>query len=235
MNSFPEIKFFLNSRCVELDVIYTQYFVNEPSKDGLFEKRNRLYKQYPPLKEIEGKLFSEQQKILFPYFESLHKKYHKELNENMHIAQDKWVTVEEKYFSYCSKLFPNTEWPDGNYISYMSVIDIGTIIKKEKSFQLFYKNVEKGISNSILAHEILHFIFYEHMKRYPEIEGKKLWEMAEVFNKLVQNLEGVKEFTYPKDKLLFASMENRLKMLREKFTQNNIEIDNFVDFYKTLV
>jgi len=234
MENNPQIQFVLNDRCIELDVTYTQYFVNKPSKDGSFEKRERLYKQYPPIQEIENKHPKEQQDILFPYFERLHEKFHDDLKRNLDIAKREWEKVSTKYFDYCNKLFPETKWPGGDYLGYMSVIDIGAIIKKEKSFQLFYKIVEQGISNTIIAHEVLHFIFYEHMKQFPEIEGKELWEMAEIFNKLVQNLEDVEEFFYPDDKMLSEGMENKLNSLREKFTYENIEISEFVSFYKTL-
>ena len=105
--------------------------------------------------------------------------------------------------------------------------------EKEKSFQLFYGAVSKNISNAVIAHELLHFIFYSYMEKYPIVDKVMLWEMAEIFNKFIQNTQKFRNFNYPEDKVLGKKQEAILNDIKATLNPETLDIQDFVSYYQT--
>lgn len=227
----PNIEFLLNERCLDLDVYYTLMFFRNPDKLGDFSKKIRVMKQFPQLERFDELNVQNQELFIRQEIEKLHANLHAELVDALMKARSSWKKLEKDYFDLVAKVFHNFLWPKGDYKCYMSVIDINAIIKKEKSFQLFYGMVSKNITNAVIAHEMLHFIFYSYMEKYSDIEKVRLWEMAEIFNKFIQNSKKFKDFNYPEDKVLDEKQEAVLKDIRTNLDSETADIHDFVSYY----
>ncbi len=224
----PNVTFVLNERCKQLDIIYTDFFFSNPDKSGGFEKRERLIEQYPALDKYAQ---SKEKELLVNTINKIHSDYTKELSEAKNKAERLWKEKEVIFLDLCESVFEGHSFPEGDYNCYLSVIDINTLIKKEKSFQLFFGAIQQGISTTIIAHEMLHFIFYDYMDKYKNLDKKKLWEFAEIFNKYIQNSIDFIDFMYPKEKVLEKEYEIRLENIREKFENKTVSISDFINFY----
>jgi len=229
----PTVDFVLNERCIELDVFYTLMFFRNPDKSGDFSKKTRIIKQYPQFTAFDSVEVSSQDLFVKQEVNKIHSELHAVLTNTLETTESLWREIEKTYFDLVATVFPEFPWPEGNYKCYMSVIDINAIIKKEKSFQLFYGMVSKNITNSVIAHEMLHFIFYSYMENYPNIEKAKLWEMAEIFNKFIQNTQKFKNFNYPEDKVLEEKQEIILKDIKVNLNPETVNIQDFVSYYQT--
>ena len=69
------------------------------------------------------------------------------------------------------------------------------------------------------------------MEKYPEIGRIHLWEMAEIFNKFIQNTKKFKHFNYPQDKLLNHKQEQKLLSINNELDSETTTIDAFVLHY----
>jgi len=102
---------------------------------------------------------------------------------------------QEKYFLLVDKIFKNYPWPKKELIGNFSIFDFCPRFIEDGEFQVFiYDN--RNLQLFTIFHECLHFIFYDFaQKKFPEIIGKidtekgKFWDMAEVFNAVIQNTD----------------------------------------------
>ncbi|HCH59346.1 MAG TPA: hypothetical protein DEV73_01875 [Candidatus Zambryskibacteria bacterium] len=102
-----------------------------------------------------------------------------------------WVLVENKFFSEVEKIFGKIKWPEGKYISYLSIFDINPRFLEDKTFQVFYRHILG--SNYVIAHEMLHFIFFSYFENQePELskslDEHTIWLLSEWFNDIVLDL-----------------------------------------------
>ena len=63
---------------------------------------------------------------------------------------------------------------------------------KDKTFQFPYRHKKKNFIPVVIAHEMLHFIFYDYIhKKFPKYKSYKydffIWHVSEIFNEIVQN------------------------------------------------
>ena len=103
--------------------------------------------------------------------------------------QESWEKVSAQYFLFVNKLFPLYDWPIGMYMGYPTIW--GMYPRKIEtctfSFPVDHKNI-----NTIIAHEFLHFMFYDYAAKYFSEymdlnSGIFIWDVSEIFNVLLQN------------------------------------------------
>jgi hypothetical protein len=70
------------------------------------------------------------------------------------------------------------------------------------------------------------------MERYPDIASDSLWDMAETFNKLIQNSHKFRTFNYPEDKILDEKQEVMLKEIGSNLNPETISIQGFEEYYR---
>ena len=87
------------------------------------------------------------------------------------------------------------------------------------------------MANAVIAHEMMHFLFYSYMEEYPDLDKKTLWESAEIFNKLIQNTTRFRDFNYPEDKLLTDDQEQKLAQVRSELNPETVSVKEFVNHY----
>jgi hypothetical protein len=106
-----------------------------------------------------------------------------------------WDLIENKYFDLIGQIFKGHQWPEGKYIGFASVFNMYPRNIKEKTFYFsaLQKNSHFGLAT--IAHEMLHFMFYDYLKKKYNINvgdkfnGKSeryLWDISETFNLVIE-------------------------------------------------
>ena len=145
-----------------------------------------------------------------------------------------WKLKEKTFFRLTDELFNGARWPKGKYIAYFTIWTMFPRFLKDKTFQVPFGHRKKGYVNVIIAHEMLHFIFYKHFYRWhPEYRRPQynyfVWHVSEIFNVLVQNSASwVKIFkqrtrAYPEHARIIRKLRKELSRKRltaEALTEN---------------
>jgi len=109
----------------------------------------------------------------------------------------------------------------------------------DKTFCIPYLHKNEKYVNVVIAHEMLHFVFYDYFyKKYPEYNNSEynffVWNISEIFNSLIQNSnEWIKVFkeqsmTYLQHDIIINKIRdlkiNNIDLLIEKIISevNNI-------------
>ena len=161
----------------------------------------------------------------------------KTINKNINLYQKNWSKIEEKYFLLVDDLFSGYVWPKGKYIAYPTIWGMYPRFLEDKTFQIPYKYKKEDYVNVIIAHEMLHFIFYDYFyKKYPKYKSNKYnffaWNISEIFNSIVQNSSmwlkvfKTKTMSYPEHKNIIN------KLQKVSCRNNGIKADELI---KTII
>ncbi|MEA1936638.1 MAG: hypothetical protein U9N04_00820 [Patescibacteria group bacterium] len=182
-------------------------FYSNPEFGGCNFWKERALKHHPKLTEI--KTAKNPKEFLNKYVIDFYKSNDEEI-KTLSESTIKYLNQErDKFFLVTDKLFRKYPWPKNKFISYFSIFDFCPRFLDSGEFQVFiYDN--RNLQLFTIFHELLHFIFYDFaQKNFPETrkmntEQGKLWDIAEVFNAVIQNtgdfisLHGkIKDIGYP--------------------------------------
>jgi|SRR3989338_1348840 len=149
---------------------------------------------------ILDKRYSQKEKnrIVKKYINETFDNKKKEIKKAVIGTQKDWKLVEKSYFDLVNKIFKNHPWPKGKYIGFVSVFRMYPRNIREKTFFFPFSHATPKFSNTVIAHELLHFIFFDYIKNSyglrenSEIKGKNnnyVWQISEVFNAIIENWE----------------------------------------------
>lgn len=205
----PIIKLKFNQK---LDQVKAWDFYSKSDFGGCDFWKERALKHHPKL--IEIKSAKNPKKFLNGYIIDFYKSKDREiktLSENT----IKYLNQEQdKFFLLVDKLCKGHPWPKKEFVGYFSIFDFCPRFLDSGEFQIFIYD-SRNLQLFTIFHELLHFIFYAFVqKNFPETrkmntEKGKLWDIAEVFNTIIQNtadfisLHGkIKNIGYPEHKKL---------------------------------
>ncbi len=186
------------------------------------------------LKYKSGKGIKIKKEIVQRYVEEFYRKNKEIIRRNLKLYHKKWDQKEKKFYELVSDLFHKKTWPKGKYIAYPTIWGMYPRFLEDKTFQIPYQYKKSKYVNVIIAHEMLHFIFYDYFyQKYPQYKKDKynffVWHVSEIFNVLVQNSTDwlkvfqLKSMPYPEHKKL-------IKKLNLKYRNTiRIEIDNLIN------
>lgn len=115
-----------------------------------------------------------------------------EIETNLSRSEKLWRSKEKQFYKLVQDLFPPSYWPDGEYIAYPTIWGMFPRNLRSKTFQIPARRFRpKKRLVAIIAHELLHFIFYNYfLKEFPEYKKgeyqMRLWHISEIFNEVVQ-------------------------------------------------
>ena len=98
--------------------------------------------------------------------------------------QKEWNKKSLEFFKTAEGLFNYHPWPKGPYFAYISIFPCGPRFLKSKSFQVFYLRHPRVRP---IAHEALHFLFYDYLGKHLADEGlcsETVWILSEIVNTL---------------------------------------------------
>lgn len=157
-------------------------------------------------------------KELSNYIDDYYSQNENEIRSNLLIFSKSWKEVEASFLDLTASLFPGKLWPNGKYIAYLTIWQMYPRFLKDKTFQIPYRSSKKKSINLIIAHELLHFIFYDYFfKQYPKYKSHKydifVWHVSEIFNSIIlkrpewKKLLKSNSLDYPEHKNIITSLE----------------------------
>ena len=145
---------------------------------------------HPDLNGIDKYTIDKQKEIIDQYFDKFYNEHAEEILKKKDQFNQKWNEVENQFFDAVSKLFNNKIEIADKYTGYLSIVNCNPRFVEDSAFQIFWQN-KKG-SIYVTCHELLHFVFFDYVKRFHfETLGKLstdeglLWEISEIFNDII--------------------------------------------------
>jgi len=202
------------------------------TKDAKYNNGRNLnwavFKKYPHLKtSFDKKSYKIKNERALRYF--IYKTYRiKRTAMDRALAQHKkrWGKIAPTFFLLVNELFNGRVWLRSKYIAYGTIWSMYPRFLEDKTFQIpFWHRTPRYVS-VIIAHELLHFMFYDYFyARYSKYNHPKhnffVWHISEIFNTIVQNSPPwvnhfkLKSFGYPEH-------EKIVKRISRTFYHRNV-------------
>jgi hypothetical protein len=180
-----KLRFYLNK---ELDERIAEEFLN--IQRGGIDFGEGIIKIHPKLKLAWSlKDNSQRKKFIHTYFDNYYQTHKIEMLRKIESVRKAWRKQENEYITITEDFFDGFRFPKGKYIAYASIINCNPRFLESKTFQFFYKKPLADIIYTI-GHELLHFIFFDFLKKNFKKEIKalsknQLWDLSEIFNVIV--------------------------------------------------
>lgn len=180
-----KLRFYAN---IILDEIMIDQFLDETG--GGLDFGKYIIKRYPELKKARESIFSkDRKKIIHTFTKKYYNSHKKEINRVSSVLKKEWGKKEDTFVKITKNIFGGFEFPSGKYIAYASIIDCNPRFLDQKTFQFFYKK-EMGGAIYTIAHELLHFIFFDFVNKKLKNEiaclsEEQLWDLSEIFNIII--------------------------------------------------
>jgi len=214
----PKIKFEID---VKKDVNTFFDFSTDAEFDGGRNLKWAILDKYPVLeKYFKGLVFVGEKSFIDLFVQEQYEKNKKIMEENLKAAEKDWQKIEESFYRLTDRLFSSSVWPEGKYIAYSTICGMYPRFLEDKTFQIPFNPKDKKCVNMIIAHEMLHFIFYDYfLEKYPEYKAEDMfaWHVSEIFNVIIQNLpEWLEVFeipamAYPEHEKIIAEIQKECK------------------------
>ncbi|MFZ5559233.1 MAG: hypothetical protein ACOZAL_00335 [Patescibacteria group bacterium] len=190
MKNYPNLKFVINKK-KELETFLNFYSWSK------HQKKNRdlnwaIYKPHPKLRRIKKKSLLEQKIFIHKYIDNFYKQNINEIKNGVLKAKKDWKKVEKDFFILVDEIFKEYPWPNGKYIAYSTIWGMYPRYLNSKTFLFPYSHNKKNYILIVIAHEMLHFMFYDYVyTKFSKLKSQKynfvLWNMSEIFNAVIQN------------------------------------------------
>jgi hypothetical protein len=230
MVNYPKVKFVISKK-KELETFLA--FLNESKYwDNKREMNWAFYKPHPKLKILKQKNLSslEKKSIVVRYINFYYKGNLEKIKKGVLKTKKDWQSKEKHFFNLVDEIFKNHSWPKGKYIAYPTIWGMYPRYLKDKTFQFPYHHKKENFIPVVIAHEMLHFIFYNYFfKNYPHYKKREydffVWHISEIFNVIIQNSPPwLKIFnthvqTYPEHRKI-------IKQLQQKHYFDNKDIES---------
>lgn len=232
LNSSPRLTFSIDP---EKDISTFFSFVEDAKYD---EGRNlewAVFKGHPELRRyFKNTKFVAKQSDISEYIEKIYARDKERMFEWRQYCENLWNKNEDRYFSIVQGLFDSSFWKEGKYIAYPTLWGMYPRFLQDKTFQLPYTEKKREKLLFIIAHEMLHFIFYEYFfSKYPKYrEGDYdffLWNVSEIFNTVVQGSKSFPrdmndpESAYPEHEDIVSHLQKEYKEVSRENVDTLIE------------
>jgi len=217
---YPKIKFRISEH-KDIETYFNFWRDFEYSKDKNILKW-AFYTNFPELRKIDQQKISKEERRLFikKFVHLFYQKNAVSLRKRVNIVKKDWEKISLCFFQLTDRIFKNHPWPKGKYIAYPTMWGMYPRDLENKCFQFPFRHKKRKFHIFVIAHEMLHFIFYDYVyKHFPKYKNKKyqlrLWDVSEAFNVVIQSQkEWIKIFKekpvpYPQHKELVKAMKKQ--------------------------
>lgn len=203
-----------------------------------FIKGSKFVDWFLPLnfQYITSKKFSlpEKNKIIQEYTRYFYKINKDKIKKGVKETNKRWNLVENKFYKLVNNIFKGYPWPKGQYTGIASIYLMFPRDIKWKTFYFPFTNT-KCDPITVIAHEMLHFIFFDYIKnKYninekDEFKGKKpeyIWQISETFNTVIENYKPYNHIIKAKGKPKpYPGTEKMYKQMKQQWNKKqDIEI-----------
>jgi len=183
---YPKIKFKIDSK---KDISTFFDFLKDAKYDEGINFEWAILKYYPYFKKFKDNV---DKKIVEDFVFKYYTKNKKAIEKNIILHENNWKKIEKDFFKLAYDLFLETNWPKGKYIAYSTMWSMYPRFLDDKTFQIPAISRNKKVVSFIIAHEMLHFIFYEYfLNKYKKYKSHKydffVWHVSEIFNVIIMN------------------------------------------------
>ena len=166
------------------------------AKIGNFDfGKERIIDLHPLLKRAKAEKNKKERNIFINnYLDKYYKNHYQEILEAKKFILESWQKIEEDYFKEAKKLFNNKVYFDNKkFVAFLSAFSCSPLIEPQ-GWQVYYKIDDKKEIRRIFAHEIIHFFYYNYIKKertvksyYGNLNQNEYWTKAELFNVVMLN------------------------------------------------
>jgi len=180
-----KLRFYSNKK---LDELMSEEFLNVHG--GGIDFGEEIIKIHPQLKSVKSlKDVAQRKKAIHIYFNNYYRIHKTVMLHKIENIRKIWRKQEQEYIAITEDFFGGFQFPEGKYIAYASIINCNPRFLESKTFQFFYKKPPADATYTI-THELLHFIFFDFIKKKFKKEIKylsedQLWDFSEIFNVVV--------------------------------------------------
>jgi len=226
LSSYPKIKFLVNKK-KELET-YIGFLHDSKFHENKREMDWAFYIPHPKLMRLRNKKFSSRDKIKIvkKYIDEYYcEKDSKAVKRILLVTEKQWTKKENLFFALVNNIFHHHPWPKGKYIAYGTIWGMYPRFLKDKTFLFPLDRKNKREASIIIAHEMLHFIFYDYVfnkfQKYKKHEYDfKMWHISEIFNVIIQNSpEWVKFFGQKTDP--YPEHRRHIRKLKKAWINTN--------------
>jgi len=215
----PKVKFKIDAR---KDLQTFKSFIKEAGFDDGRNLEWAIFRRHPQLRKIVKKEGGVDYHFIAKYIARIYKENARVAAANFKVYEINWRRKENRFFDLVKDLFYGRQWPKGKYIAYSTIWGMFPRFLEDKTFQIPIKYKSKRYINVIIAHEMLHFMFYDYFrKNYPRYKNPEssfyVWHVSEIFNSLVQNSPAwlnvfvEKTMSYPEHEKIIAKFKKKYK------------------------
>lgn len=234
----PHVSF---STSKDLDKWKVVSFLRRSDTKGGHDFSKIILKAHPKLGEIEDIYSDEGKKAILSYVDAVYEA-HPGISKTVVKMQNEWDKLSSEFYQITNNIFKNTNWPKGEYIAYATVSPPMPRFLHNKTFQVGYN--KNGSWKQTVAHELLHFIFYEFVRKTytPNLsdtlekkmntllQGKfqiPLWDLSEVLNVMLLGIDQYQKlFPYPS--VPYPGHKKYLKLSLSLWDKANHNINKFL-------
>lgn len=215
------------------DIETLKAFIVDAGFDGGSNLQWAVFRKYPFLKKyFSGNELNDTRKVEL-FIRNTYTNDRNVIEKNLKIYEKNWNNIEDKFYELTREIFGSFSWNKGKYIAYSTIWGMYPRFLEDKTFQIPHKRRNKKYVNVIIAHELLHFIFYDYFYlKYPKYKNEKynffVWNVSEIFNALIQNSPKwmtvflLETMTYPEH-------EKVVKLLAKKYHKKDIfDLDGLI-------
>jgi hypothetical protein len=186
----PKVTFIFDTK---RDVSTFFCFAEDAHYDGGQSLEWAVFQKYPFFRKMfDGSTFTGTRDYVEDFVRKQYQKDGGAIRKNLFLYEQNWCVTESIFYALTDELFPSLPWPEGKYAAYPTIWGMFPRFLDSKTFQVPSRWRNKKYVNVIVAHEMLHFIFYEYFwRRYPQFADDEHdmlgWHVSEIFNTVVQN------------------------------------------------
>lgn len=224
----PKLKFAID---VRVDISNAKWFVKNGEFLDWFLPSDLEYLTH------QGISPSKRNAILTKYTKDTHKINQKDILKGVKDTKKRWTKIESKFYKIVDQIFQGHAWPKGKYIGYASVY---LMFPRDISAKTFFFPYSKDRWDPIatIAHEMLHFMFYDYIEKNYGIKGngklrgkdpKYVWQVSETFNTVIENWTPYKKiFNVTKNIKPYPGCEKMYAAMTKQWAKNP-DIEVFLD------
>lgn len=222
-----KLRFYLNKK---LDEKMVEAFLNIRRGGIAFgEGIIRIHPQLKPIRLMKD--IKQKRKAIRSYINAYYLIHRPEMVCKLRCTRDAWRKCEQKYIEITEKFFGGFQFPKGKYIAYASIINCNPRFLDSKTFQFFYKK-STGDAIYTIAHELLHFIFFDFVKKklgkeVKQLSEDQLWNFSEIFNVVVLGSYQYRQIIDQKFVIAYPKHQQYIKQFQKAY-ENSQNAEEFI-------
>jgi hypothetical protein len=194
-----------------------------------------IFKIHPRLKPLEpsNDKLNNRDKALFlkEYLDFYYNKNGSSMLHKIDSIKKAWKKKENKYITITEEFFEDFDFSKSDYIAYASIINCNPRFLESKTFQFFYKKSTPDAIHTI-AHEILHFIFFDFIeekmkKEIKHLSEDQIWDLSEIFNTILLSSSRYQKIINKKFIIVYPDHKHYIPLFKKAY-KNSTNARDFI-------